>query len=150
MLYNSTPEIALLCVLPHFLLTGVPSLLFAAAPCSRRRQARADTCEVSYWIAKEAETGTPGCSFTGRSTYTLVGVVGIVFIGSVFFLGTMNLFRRPVDLFDLINKCEWQKIKDNIVPGKVREKRKRSKQQQQQQNAKKACCFFCVVEEERR
>lgn len=34
----------------------------------------------------------------------------------------MNLFRsRGVDVFEAINKGDWQKVKDNVVPGKVSE-----------------------------
>ena len=33
----------------------------------------------------------------------------------------MNLFRsRGVDVFEAINKGDWQKVKDNVVQGKVR------------------------------
>lgn len=32
----------------------------------------------------------------------------------------MNLFRSRVDVFEAINRCEWQKVKDAVVPGKVR------------------------------
>lgn len=36
----------------------------------------------------------------------------------------MNLFRsRGVDVFEAINKGDWQKVKDNVVQGKVGEKR---------------------------
>lgn len=32
----------------------------------------------------------------------------------------MNLFRsRGVDVFEAINKGDWQKVKDNVVQGKV-------------------------------
>lgn len=31
----------------------------------------------------------------------------------------MNLFRSRVDVFEAINRCEWQKVKDAVVPGKV-------------------------------
>lgn len=34
----------------------------------------------------------------------------------------MNLFRSRVDVFEAINRCEWQKVKDAVVPGKVRRK----------------------------
>lgn len=33
--------------------------------------------------------------------------------------GAMNLFRSRVDVFEAINRCEWQKVKDAVVPGKV-------------------------------
>lgn len=33
----------------------------------------------------------------------------------------MNIFRRSgVDVFEAINKGDWQKVKDNVVQGKVR------------------------------
>jgi len=34
----------------------------------------------------------------------------------------MNLFRSRVDVFEAINKGDWQKVKDNVVQGKVRGK----------------------------
>lgn len=33
--------------------------------------------------------------------------------------GAMNLFRSRVDVFEAINRCDWQKVKDAVVPGKV-------------------------------
>lgn len=32
----------------------------------------------------------------------------------------MNIFRSRVDVFEAINRCDWQKVKDAVVPGKVR------------------------------
>lgn len=31
----------------------------------------------------------------------------------------MNIFRSKVDVFEAINRCDWQKVKDAVVPGKV-------------------------------
>lgn len=50
----------------------------------------------------------------------------------------MNLFRsRGVDVFEAINKGDWQKVKDNVVQGKVREAR--------QERTRGACGSFVVV-----
>lgn len=49
----------------------------------------------------------------------------------------MNLFRsRGVDVFEAINKGDWQKVKDNVVQGKVREAR--------QERTRGACGSFVV------
>lgn len=36
-----------------------------------------------------------------------------------------NIFRSRVDVFEAINRCDWQKVKDAVIPGKVSRRIKR-------------------------
>lgn len=56
---------------------------------------------------------------------------------------TMNIFRSRVDVFEAINRCDWQKVKDAVVPGKVREEEKRGMLWSVPMHVP-CCCFFEV------